>query len=159
MDRPEILLANAHEFIGQEIGVTDWVHIDQMQVNIFGEVTRWPTWMHCDQERARRESPYGDTIMHGFFYVSLLTRFEESGGLDPADGDYFLNYGLNKFRVLRPVTIGDGLRLRSRVTLKCVEDKGEAKKLCTTAHSIEVEGAEDPAAYAEFLSYWYPKAA
>lgn len=159
MNRPDIRLTNAHEFIGQEIGVTDWVDVDQLQVNVFGEVTRWRTWMHCDQERSRRESPYGDTIAHGFFYASLLTHFEENGGLNPTDGDYFLNYGTDKFRVLRPVTIGDGIRLRSRVSLKSVTDKGEGKKLCATTHLIEVEGAEDPAAYAEFLSYWYPKTA
>lgn len=159
MLRPDILLANAHEFTGREIGVTDWIDVDQIQVNIFGEVTRWRTWMHCDQERSRRESPYGDTIVHGFFYVSLLTHFEKAAGLSPRDGDYHLNYGVDRFRVLRPVTIGDGVRLRSRITLKSVEDKGEARKLCATAHLIEVEGAEEPAAYAEFLSYWYPKAA
>ena len=158
MSQAEILLANAEDFVGQELGVTDWTGVDQLQVNVFGEVTRWRTWMHCDQERSRAESPYGDTIMHGFFYVSLLTYFNEQKGLNPPDGDYFLNYGLDKVRVLRPVTIGDGIRLRSRITLKNVEDKGEGKKLCSTAHLIEIEGSDEPAAYAEFLAYWYPKA-
>jgi len=157
MSPPEILLANAEDFVGQELGITDWTGVDQMQVNIFGEVTRWRTWMHCDQERSRAESPYGDTIMRGFFYVSLLTYFNEQKGLNPPDGDYHLNYGLDKVRILRPVTIGGGIRLRSRITLKSVEDKGEGKKLCSTAHLIEVEGSDEPAAYAEFLAYWYPK--
>ena len=125
MALPEILLANVEDFVGQELGLTDWTGVDQLQVNVFGEVTRWRTWMHCDQERSRAESPYGDTIMHGFFYVSLLTYFNEQKGLNPPDGDYHLNYGLDKVRILRPVTIGDGIRLRSRITLKSVEDKGE----------------------------------
>ena len=158
MARTDILLANAEAFVGQEIGVSDWIDVDQMQINVFGEVTRWRTWMHCDKERSLKESPYGDTIVHGFFYVSLLTYFTEEAGLDPPDGDYHLNYGLDKVRVLRPVAIGDGVRMRSRISLKSVEDKGEGKKLCSTAHLIEIEGSDEPAAYAEFLSYWYPKA-
>ena len=157
MAAKDILLSDAHTHIGKEIGVTDWVDVDQLQINVFGEVTRWRTWMHCDQERSRRESPYGDTIVHGFFYVSLLTHFNEIGGLNPPDGDYFLNYGLDKVRILRPVTIGDGVRIRSRITLESVIDKGEGRKLCSTSNLIEVEGQDDPAAYAEFLAYWYPK--
>lgn len=157
MPRTDIRLSNAHEFVGQEIGVSDWLELDQMQINVFGEVTRWRTWMHCDQERSRRESPYGDTIVHGFFYVSLLTHFTETGGMDPPDGDYFLNYGLDKVRIIKPVKIGDGVRIRDRIGLLKVEDKGEGKKLCTTSHLIEAEGEDGPACYAEFLSYWYPK--
>jgi acyl dehydratase len=159
MARTDILLANAHEFVGQEIGLTDWIDVDQMQINVFGEVTRWRTWMHCDVERSKRESPYGGTIVHGFYYVSLLTYFTETGGMDPPDGDYHLNYGLDKVRVLNPVTIGDGVRLRDRIGLLNVVDKGEGRKLCTTSHLFEVEGEAEPAAYAEFLCYWYPKQA
>jgi len=159
MTRDEISLANAHAFVGQEIGLSDWVEVDQMQTNVFGEVTRWRTWMHCDPERCREESPYGGAILHGFMYVGLLTHFTQEAGMQPADGAYFLNYGLDKVRILRPVVIGDGVRLRSRISLKSVEDKGEGRKLCATSHLIEVEGSDEPAAYAEFLSYWYPKAA
>ena len=159
MARQDITLANAHKFVGQELGVSDWIEIDQMQTNVFGEVTHWRTWMHCDVERSKAESPYGGTILHGFMYVSLLTYFTEVAGLNPPDGDYHLNYGLDKVRILKPVVIGDGVRIRSRVSLKSVEDKGDGKKLCSCAHVIEAEGDDEPAAYAEFLSYWYPKKA
>ena len=77
MDRPNILLANAHDFIGQEIGVTDWIDVDQMQINVFGEVTRWRTWTNSDQQRPRREGPHGDTIVHGFSCAILVTHSEE----------------------------------------------------------------------------------
>ena len=157
MADPDILISNAHEFVGQEIGLTDWLAIDQMQVNIFGEVTRWPTWMHNDRDRAARESPYGGTIIHGFFLVSLITYFVRSGGIDPADGMHSLNYGMNKVRILKPVVIGDGIRVRDRIGLMAVEDKEAGRRLFTTSHLIEVEGLDEPAAYVEYLNYWVPK--
>ena len=157
MAHPDILISNAHEYIGQEIGVTDWLDIDQMQVNIFGEVTRWPTWMHNDRDRAARESPYGGTIIHGFFLVSLITYFVRVGGIDPADGLHSLNYGMNKVRILKPTVIGDGIRVRDRIGLMDVVDKEAGLRLFTTSHLIEVDGQDDPAAYVEYLNYWVPK--
>ena len=159
MANTDILLSNAHEFVGQEIGLTDWLDIDQMQVNIFGEVTRWPTWMHNDRDRAARESPYGGTIIHGFFLLSLITYFVRVGGINPADGAYSLNYGMDKARILKPVVIGDGIRVRDRIGLLRVRDKGEGRRLCTTSHHIEVAGMDGPAAYVEYLNLWFPKAA
>jgi acyl dehydratase len=152
----EFLLTNAEEFIGQEMALTDWVHLDQVQTNLFGEVTRWPTWMHCDAERAQRESPYGGTILHGFHMLSLLTHFLEVAGLRPGDGAYSLNYGLDKMRVLQPVLIGDGVKIRDRMSLIDVIDKGQGEKIITTANKLEVEGMEGPVLYAEYLSYWFP---
>ena len=153
----DILLSIAHEFGGQEIGLTDWVDIDQMQVNIFGEITRWATRGHCDPEWAERESPYGGTIIHGFFLISLITYFVRVGGIDPADGSRSLNYGMNKARVLQPVPVGNGIRVRDRIGLMEVVDKGEGKRLITTTHNIEVEGLDGPAAYVEYLNMWFPK--
>ena len=157
MANTEILLSNVHEYVGQELGLTDWLDIDQIQVNIFGEVTRWPTWMHNDRDRAARESPYGGTIIHGFFLLSLITYFVRVGGIDPADGLNSLNYGMDKARILQPVVIGEGIRVRDRIGLMKVVDKGEGRRLCTTTHHIEVEGLSKPAAYAEYLNMWFPK--
>ncbi len=153
----KFLLATAHEFVGQELAMTDWVSIDQMQVNVFGEVTRWATWMHCDPDRCRDESPYGATILHGFHALALITHFIESADLRPPDLAYTLNYGMDKVRVLRPVLIGDGVRLRDRITLLDVVDKGDGKRLLKTGNLIEADDAEEPAVYAEYLSYWFPK--
>lgn len=157
MAHPDITLANAHEYIGQEIGLSEWLDIDQMQVNIFGEVTRWPTWMHNDRDRAARESPYGGTIIHGFFLVSLITYFVRGAGIDPVDGKHSLNYGMNKVRILKPTVIGGGIRVRDRIGLMAVEDKDAGSRLFTTSHLIEVAGQDDPAAYVEYLNYWFPK--
>ncbi|MEQ9638510.1 MAG: MaoC/PaaZ C-terminal domain-containing protein [Alphaproteobacteria bacterium] len=147
-------LADADGFVGRQLAVTDWVMIDQVQTNVFGEVTRWPTWMHCDPERCKTESPYGGTLLHGFMAVSLLTHFVDV--IRPPDGRYSLNYGLDKVRVLRPVMIGDGVRLRDRIILLAATDKGEGRKLLKTEHLIEADDGPDPAVYAEYLNYWYP---
>ena len=152
-----LLLSNVHEFIGQEMAVTEWVEIDQMQVNVFGEITRWPKRGHNDPEWAKTNSPYGGTLVHGFFMVSLVTHFLELGGFMYEDGKSPLNYGMDKVRILTPVIIGDGVRLRDRISIMDVQDKGTGNKLIKTAHHIEAEGADRPAAYVEYLNLWHPR--
>jgi acyl dehydratase len=149
-------LADAHERLGEELGVSDWVSIDQTQVNVFGEVTRWRTPGHCEPEHAKK-GPYGGTLMHGFHIVSLLSHFFRDASLFPEDGTRPLNYGLDKVRVLQPVVIGDGVRLRSHITLLDVTDKGKGEYLLTSCHNVEVDGVEGPVLYAEYLTYWFPK--
>ncbi len=150
------LLANADAHIGKPLGISDWVTIDQIQVNIFGEVSRWRKPGHCDPETAK-DSPYGGTLIHGFHMVSLLSYFFEASGSKPEDGAYSLNYGMDKVRILQPVVIGDGVRLRSHVSLLGAEEKGEGQRLLKTCHEVEVEGMRDYVMYAEYLAYWYPK--
>ena len=152
----EYTLANAHSFVGQELAVTDWVFVDQVQANVFGEVTRWAHWMHSDPQRCEAESPYGGAIMHGFMMVSLITHFLELADLRPSDGSRSLNYGMDKVRVLRPVVIGDGVRLRDRIRLLDVNDKGDGKRLFKTGHQIEADDGDTPAVYVEYLNYWFP---
>ncbi|MEM6999451.1 MAG: MaoC/PaaZ C-terminal domain-containing protein [Pseudomonadota bacterium] len=150
------LLSTAHQRLGEKLAVSDWVAIDQVQVNVFGEVTRWRTPGHCDVEYART-TRYGGTLMHGFHMVSLLSHFYHDSGLAPQDGQHPLNYGLDKVRVLQPVIIGDGVRLRSHITLLDITDKGKGEYLLKTSHEIEVEGQSGYALYAEYLTYWHPK--
>ena len=154
-DRP-FLLTEALERTGDKLGVSDWVFIDQVQVNIFGEVTRWRTPGHCDPEYASK-GPYGGTLMHGFHMVALLSHFFRDAGLQPEDGVRPLNYGLDKVRVLQPVVIGDGVRLRSHISLLDATDKGDGEYLLKTCHELEVDGTEGRVLYAEYLTYWFPK--
>jgi len=149
-------LKEASTRIGEALGVSDWVFIDQTQVNIFGEVTRWRTPGHCDPEFAKN-GPYGGTLMHGFHMLGLLSHFFKDSGLHPVDGQNPLNYGLNKVRVLQPVVIGDGVRLRSHISLLNAEPKPKGEMLLTTTHEIEIDGLEGYALYAEYLTYWHPK--
>ncbi len=152
------LLANALEWIGEPLGVSDWVRLDQTQVNVFGEVTRWRTAGHCDVEEASK-GPYGGTIVHGFHMVSLLSHFFRDAGLMPLDGTNQLNYGLDRVRVLQPVVIGDGVRLRSHMRLYDATPKKDGQFLLNTCHEIEAEGVEGRVLYAEYLTYWFPKSA
>jgi acyl dehydratase len=154
-EKKPFLLSNAEDFIGRSLGVSEWVDIDQVQVNVFGEVTRWRKPGHCDPDYAKT-TPYGGTLIHGFHMVALCSYFFESAGVRPEDGAYPLNYGLDKVRVLKPVVIGDGVRLRSHLSLLDAVDKGNGERLLTTCHQVEVQGLEDYALYAEYLTYWYP---
>lgn len=156
MSNTPFLLSTAGQRIGEPLGISDWVFIDQVQVNIFGEVTRWRTPGHCDPEYASK-GPYGGTLMHGFHMVSLLSHFYRDASLWPEDGTNPLNYGLDKVRVLKPVIIGDGVRLRSHISLLDVQPKPKGEYLLKTCHDIEVQGMADRALYAEYLTYWFPK--
>ena len=155
-EREPCLLSTAQARVGQKLGVSDWVFIDQVQVNVFGEVTRWRTPGHCDPEYAKT-TPYGGTLIHGFHVVSLLSHFYKDAELWPVDGGYPLNYGLDKVRILQPVIIGDGVRLRSHISLMEADDKGNGEWLLKNKHEIEVEGMDGYAVYAEYLTYWFPK--
>ena len=144
---------NAHTFVGREMAVSDWVEIDQEQVTNFGEVTRWTPKGHVDRVWAERESPYGGTLVHGFFMLSLVTYFLDNAKVRPSGVAYTLNYGLDKVRVIQPVIVGDGVRLRDRISLLDVSDRGEGRKLFKTGHSIEIDGSDKPAVFAEYLNY------
>ena len=154
-NRP-FLLSDAAGRVGEKLGISDWVFIDQVQVNIFGEVTRWRTPGHCDPEYAKK-GPYGGTLMHGFHMLALLSDFFRTAELVPEDGARPLNYGLDKVRVLEPVVIGDGVRLRSHISLLDATDKGNGECLLKTCHEVEAQGVERPVLYAEYLTYWFPK--
>ena len=147
-------LATAGQRLGEKLGVSPWVTIDQTQVNIFGEVTRWRTPGHCDPEHAR-STPYGGTLLHGFHAVSLITHFYKSSELWPEDGRDPLNYGLDRVRILQPIVIGHGVRLRSHISLRKALPKQGGDMLLKTQHDIEVEGLEGFAVYAEYLTYWH----
>ncbi len=147
-------LASAGQRIGEKLGVSPWITIDQSQVNIFGEVTRWRTPGHCDPEHAKR-TPYGGTLLHGFHAVSLISHFYKSSELWPEDGRDPLNYGLDRVRILQPIVIGHGVRLRSHINLRKALPKQGGDMLLKTQHDIEVEGLEGFAVYAEYLTYWH----
>ncbi|HEX7648262.1 MAG TPA: MaoC family dehydratase, partial [Noviherbaspirillum sp.] len=105
--------------VGQEVAVSDWVHISQERVNLFAEATGDHQWIHIDVERSRKESPYGGTIAHGFLTLSLLPMLMESVISMPTS-KMGVNYGLNKVRFPAPVPVGS--KVRGRVMLMEVED-------------------------------------
>jgi acyl dehydratase len=148
-------LATIQEFIGHELGVSDWLTIDQERINEFAECTGDDQWIHIDAERARRESPYGSTIAHGYLILALLPQFLYSIGIVPDGVAQAINYGLGQARFLAPVK--PGARIRDRVTLLAAEDKGDGRVLITTRNTVEIEGEGKPALVAETLALLIPR--
>ena len=148
------MLVGSERLVGKKLGISPWVFIDQTQVNVFAEVTRWRTLGHCDPEYASN-TKYGGTLIHGFHVISLLSHFFKSAELWPEDGQDPLNYGIDKVRILKPIIIGDGVRLRSHISLLEVVPKKGGDMLVKTKHEIEVQNVEGFAIYAEYLTYWH----
>src|SRR5262245_16784265 len=92
--------------VGREVGVSDWLTIDQDRINAFADCTDDHQWIHVDTERARRESPFGSTIAHGYLILSLLAPFHINTGVFPAETKQVINYGLDKVRFIAPVRAG-----------------------------------------------------
>jgi acyl dehydratase len=138
------------QFVGRSLGVTEWVAIDQKRIDQFADCTDDHQWIHDDVERAGRESAFGSTVAHGYLTLALLARFTYELGLVPADADQAFNYGLDRVRFMTPVK--SGARIRDRVTLLAVEDKGPGRVLVKAQHTIEIEGEDKPAMVAEALA-------
>ena len=149
-----LTLANIRDSIGRELGVSEWITIDQAQINRFAECTGDHQWIHVDVERAKRESPFRGTIAHGYLTLSLIAQLSTAIGVIPTDAAAGLNYGLDKVRFLAPVKAG--ARVRLRVSLVTVEPKESGQLVVKTANTLEVEGSEKPAYIAETLALIIP---
>ncbi|MGH6954048.1 MAG: MaoC family dehydratase [Alphaproteobacteria bacterium] len=144
---------NAHQFIGKELAVSDWLRIDQPMVTTFANTTLDPDWMHVDVARSRRESPYGGTIVQGFLMLSLVIHFGHVLGTQPKDTAYGLNYGLDKVRFLAPVLVG--ARVRNHVVLADFRERSPGRYLQRTTNTLEVEGSDKPGMVADWLVLWF----
>lgn len=135
--------------IGTEVGVSNWITVDQKMIDDFAKTTFDEQWIHVDPERAARETPFGGAIAHGFLTLSLASRFAYDC-FDMLPGQVMgINYGMNKLRFLMPVLAGS--RLRGRFTLQDVTARNETDMLRTNLLTIEIEGQETPALVAEWL--------
>ena len=109
------------DYIGKEVGLTDWFEIDQDRINNFAEATGDFQYIHVDEERAS-ETPFGATIAHGFLTLSLLSKLSSmSGGIKLENSVMGINYGLNKVRFLNPVKVNS--KIRARFELISAEEK------------------------------------
>jgi VCBS repeat-containing protein len=143
-------LATLHTFVGHELGVSDWLTVDQERINAFAACTGDFQWIHVDVERAKRESPFGSTIAHGYLTLSLLPQWQYAVGLISEDAVQALNYGLDRVRFITPVKAG--ARLRNRVVLLDVQDKGNGRVIITTRNTVEIEEVESPAMVADTVA-------
>ena len=143
-------MATLAEFKGKELGVSDWLTVDQHRIDEFADCTGDRQWIHVDVARAERESPYGGTIAHGYLTLSLVGSLSIEAGVIPAGATAALNYGLDKVRFIAPVKAG--ARVRNRVALLEVEGKGEGRSLVKLQNTIEIDGETKPALVAETLA-------
>lgn len=134
--------------VGEELGVTDWVQIDQQRVNAFAEVAGDDQWIHVDVERSRNEGPFGETIAHGFLTLSLTSWLgSQIFTIDTPEAR--LNYGLNKVRFPNPVRVGS--RIRARAVIAEVNDVAAGTQVITR-YTIEIDGESKPACVADTIS-------
>ncbi len=139
--------------VGQEIFVSDWLEISQVEVDVFAAVTRDWDYMHNDPKWAAEKGPWGTTIAHGYYLLSLLAHFHGEAGFPTlaTDDEYCVNYGLDRVRFTEPVRIGD--RVRVRVTLLSIETKKPGRELVRTLATMETERCGDrPHLIAEALT-------
>ena len=143
-------LGTITHFVGQELGVTECMTVDQERINHYADFTGDHQWIHVDVERARRESPFGSTIAHGYLTLSLASSWQYELGIVPAGVSESLNYGVERVRFLAPVKVG--ARIRDRVVLLAVEPRDKNRLLLKTRNTIEIEGETRPALIAEALT-------
>jgi acyl dehydratase len=158
MNETEHLLEELRQHFGEEIATGDWLVIDQQRIDAFAAATGDTQWIHIDPERARRESPYGTTVAHGFLTLSLLPFL--TGGNTP---DYMrrhfpgmrlrVNYGLNKLRFPAPVKCNDSIRARTILKNAVLLDKGLEVIYVFT---VDIKGNDKPALVAEQVLRVYP---
>ena len=131
--------------VGQELGVSDWVTIDQDRITKFADATGDHQWIHLDTERAKKEMPGGKTIAHGYLTLSLIPWL--TGSFLRIEGvTRGINYGSNRVRFTNMVPVGSRVRARSK--LLSAEPRGGGMQL-TSEVTIEIEGQERPACIAE----------
>jgi acyl dehydratase len=146
---PNYRMATAAEFVGRELGASDWVAVDQDRINQFAVCTGDRQWIHVGVDRATRDSPFGGPIAHGYLSLSLVAAMVMELGIIPSDAATGLNYGLDKVRFIAPVKAG--ARVRTRASLLSAEPQSSNRLLLKLQCTLEIEGEAKPALVAEVL--------
>lgn len=136
--------------VGEQLGYTDWIEVDQARIDLFAEATGDHQWIHVDPEKAK-EGPFGTTIAHGYLTLSLLPLFGPQ--LIGVEGVTMgVNYGTNKVRFPSPVPVGSRLRATARIS-EVTDVPGGVQ--VAVAFTVEREGGEKPVCVAESVSRYY----
>ncbi|MCY4265646.1 MAG: MaoC family dehydratase [Gammaproteobacteria bacterium] len=136
------------DFVGKEVGMSDWMQIDQARINQFADATGDHQYIHVDPLRAA-ETPFGTTIAHGFLTMSLLVEMSYQGSTRLENSVMGINYGFDKLRFLNPVKVNS--RIRARFQLASAEEKNPQQWLLKHNVTVEIEGEDKPALIAEWL--------
>jgi acyl dehydratase len=145
-------LDSLKQYVGKEIGVSEWLTITQERIAQFAEATEDRQWIHLDRERAATESPFGTTIAHGFLTLSLISHFMKDVIQVRSGVGMTINYGLNRVRFPSPVRTGS--KIRARVMLLGVKEVAGAHE-ATFSVTVESEGGEKPCCVAESVVRYY----
>ena len=143
-------LTELADLVGQEVGLSDWLLVDQARIQRFADATDDQQWIHTSPERAAA-GPFGGTIAHGFLTLSLLPVFFDTG-FKVTETRMGINYGLNKVRFPAPVPVNS--RLRGRFKLLNIDAMGCGVQLSIEV-TVEIEGKSKPACVAESLTRQY----
>ena len=145
----QVNIEDIADFLGKEVGLTDWIEINQAQINNFADATGDHQYIHVDEDRAA-ETPFGATIAHGFLTLSLLSKLSSmNGGIKLKNSVMGINYGLDKVRFVSPVKVNS--RVRARFELVSAEEKKPKHYLLKHNVTVEIEDVEKPALIAEWL--------
>jgi acyl dehydratase len=142
-------MTTAAQFVGRQLGVSDWVTVGQDRIDQFAACTGDRQWIHVDVERAKRESPFGGPVAHGYLSLSLVAAMVTELGVIPPDAAGALNYGLDKVRFIAPVMAG--ARVRLHANLAAAEPQSGGRMLLKLQSTLEIEGEAKPALVAEVL--------
>jgi acyl dehydratase len=151
----DLTLSQLGEHVGRELGVSEWVAIEQSRIDAFAACTGDHQWIHVDVERAKRESPFRSPIAHGYLTLAMIAPLSMEIGIIPKDAAAGLNYGIDKVRFLAPVPAG--ARVRLRVSLVGIEPREGGQTVMKTRNTLEVEGSDKPALIAETLALLIPE--
>lgn len=149
---PVASLAEIRARVGEEIGVSSWITVDQPRIDTFADATDDRQFIHVDPDAAAK-TPFGGTIAHGFLSLSLLSRMGAEAMLLPSGLKMAVNYGFDRVRFVAPVK--SGKRIRGRFRLDSVEEKAPGQLLMRHSVTVEIEGEDKPALSAEWLGLMY----
>jgi len=155
MSRQGLTFEGLKALVGQELGVSGWITVDQEKIDQFAECTGDRQWIHVDIERTRKESPFRKPIAHGYLTLSLVSAMAMEIDAVPENTQAAFIHGLDAVRFVAPVM--SGARVRMRSTLVSMEDIGPGQYLIRAANTVEVEGDERPALTAEMLVMLYER--
>jgi acyl dehydratase len=148
-------LQELEALVGETLQSDGWLTVTQEDIDLFAQATGDHQWIHTDPERARRESPFGVAVAHGFLTLSLLPALMAKM-IKVNDVRMGVNYGLNRVRFTAPVPVDSRVRLRATLrSIEAAESVGGKNVTLTWSASVEVEGAEKPVCVAETLSRLY----
>ena len=135
--------------IGQEVGTSRWIEVDQPMIDAFADTTIDDQWIHVDPARAAAETPFGGTIAHGFLTLSLASRMAYDCFSMLPGQVMGINYGFDKLRFLSPVVAGS--RVRGRFTLMEARQRSDTELLRKNLLTIDIDGHDKPALIGEWL--------